>query len=149
MDHQTLIETTLKFWAVQDVEQTLGMLSDDVVYQIYNVATAAPFAGATRGKDALRTRLYDILAAFDYLHYEPILLDVRDGVARVQTCFVLRHRASREQLSGSKRFVCTINDGAIARIDEYHDAALFSAFMGLTRSRPAAAPVPRPIAFVN
>ena len=86
-----------------------------------------------RGKEAVRTALFDILVQFDYLHYASDILDVRDGVARVQSRFVLRHRPTRRSLSGSKRQRIVISGGEIVRIDEYHDVALVDAFMRLTQ----------------
>lgn len=132
---RTLIDTALAYWSVQDVEQTLGLFSDDIVYQLYICQSALPFGGETRGKEAVRTMLYDILAQFDYVSYEPAILGVKDGVARIQTRYVMRHRASEEELSGSKRFVCTIKDGLITLIVEYHDAPLVEAFMRLANWR--------------
>ena len=130
-----LIEKALAYWSVQDVEQTLGLFSDDIVYQLYVCRSAFPFGGETRGKDAVRTLLFDILAQFDYVSYEPAILGVKDGVARIQTRYVMRHRASEEELCGSKRFVCTIKDGLITLIVEYHDAPLVEAFMRLANWR--------------
>lgn len=130
-----LVEEAIAYWSVQDVEATLGLLSDDIVYQLYVCKSALPFGGETRGKDAVRAMLFEILAAFDYIAYEPVILAVRGGVARIQTRYVMRHRASGEQLSGSKRFVCTMKDGAITLIVEYHDAPLVEAFMRLANWR--------------
>ena len=135
MDHRELIETTLRFWRVHDVEQTLVTIADDIVYQIYTAQSATPLSGQTSGKEAFGDFLYELLAHFDYLSYEPTILEVHDGVARIQTQYVLRHRASGETLEGSKRSVCTITNDLIARIDEYHDAALVEAFMRLTKAK--------------
>jgi ketosteroid isomerase-like protein len=130
-----LIERALAFWSVQDVEQTLEAFSDDIVYQLYICQSALPFGGETRGKEAVRTMLFDILAQFDYVSYEPWILSVTAGVARIQTRYVMRHRASEEELAGSKRFVCTIKRGRITLIVEYHDAPLVKAFMELANWR--------------
>ena len=72
---------------------------------------------------------------FDYLAYSSDLLELYDGVARVQCQFVLRHRASGESLSGSKRQRLYVEQGEIVRIDEYHDIAMVNAFMRLTKSK--------------
>jgi ketosteroid isomerase-like protein len=130
-----VIERLLAYWSVQDVENTLSVLDDDVIYQVYLSDSALPAGGATWGKEAMRHRLYDFLAAFDCLHYEPVILDVYRGVARVQTQYVFRHRDSRERLSGSKRSVCELAGGLVVRVDEHHDAALVAAFARLTRWR--------------
>lgn len=148
MDHHGLIETILRYWSVQDVEQTLGLCADTVVYQL-NIAPGTtgllvpPEAGCQaatieqHGKDAVRAMMYDVLAKFDYLHYETTILDIHDGVARIHIDYMLRHRATGEELTGSKRFVLGIEDGLVARIDEYLDAARVGAFLRLTHWRLA------------
>jgi ketosteroid isomerase-like protein len=132
------VEALLQYWSVQDVEQTLDCLADDVIYQLYICRSALPFGGEMTGKPAVRDLLFDILAHFDYLHYEPVILNVSGGVARIHTHYVMRHRASGEHLAGSKRFVCTLQDGLITRVFEYHDVALIEAFMRHANGRIAA-----------
>jgi ketosteroid isomerase-like protein len=126
---RAVIEDVLRFWCVQDVEQTLAYFSDDVVYQLYMCRSATPFGGEVIGIDAVRDLLFDILADFDYVAYVPTVLSVHNGVARIQTSYVLQHRASGEELSGSKRFICTLQDHQISRVFEYHDVALIEAFL--------------------
>jgi ketosteroid isomerase-like protein len=133
---QAVIKRLLDCWAVQDVEETLACLSDDVIYQLYICKSACSFGGETIGKDAVRAMLFDLLACFAYLDYEPTLLGVRDGVARIQTRYVLHHLASGTTLEGSKRFVCTLQGGIVSRVYEYHDRAMFEAFMNLAGGRP-------------
>lgn len=135
VDHQDLIETTLQYWSAQDVERTLELVSDNVVYQLYISQTALPYGGETRGKDDFRDVLFDILAQFDYLSYEPVILGICGDVARVQTRCVLHHRASGHELDMSKRSVFRIKHGLIVRIDEYLDAALVESFMRLAQWR--------------
>lgn len=132
-DDFALIEDSLRYWRVQDVELTLSTYADDVVYRLYTFQNQEPGFADLRGKDAVRTALYDILSQFDYLSYTSDILDVSDGVGRVQSRFVLRHRMSGESLSGSKRQRIAIAAGEIVRIDEYHDLALVNAFMRLTQ----------------
>jgi ketosteroid isomerase-like protein len=126
---RAVIEAVLRFWSVQDVEQTLACFSDDIVYQLYMCRSATPFGGEVIGIDDVRDLLFDILADFDYVRYEPTVLSVHDGVARIQTAYVLRHRASGEELGGSKRFICTLQNQRITRVFEYHDVALVEAFL--------------------
>ena len=133
-DHDVaLIEASLKYWCAQDVEATLSTYADDIVYHVYTFQQPSPQFAELSGKQAVRTLLYDILAGFDYLSYASDLLELREGVARVQTRFVLRHRESGESLSGSKRQRVYIANGEIVRIDEYHDVAMVDAFMRLTK----------------
>jgi ketosteroid isomerase-like protein len=137
VDHRVLIDTAMGYYAAGDVDQLITTCSDDIVYQLYICPSASPFGGASRGKDAVKSAFFDVLAIFDCLQFRPVVLDVRDGVARVQTQFVYLHRASGERLSGSMRLVCTIRDDLICRMDEYHDDAMVQAFMRLAAWRVA------------
>jgi ketosteroid isomerase-like protein len=130
-----LLETALKYWQVQDVEALLSTYADDVVYHVYTFQEDTPRFAEFDSKEAVRALLYDVLAAFEYLFYASDLLELRDGVARVQSQFVLRHRLSGESLSGSKRQRIQVANGKIVRIDEYHDVAMINAFMRLTKSK--------------
>ena len=137
MDHRTLIETALTYYVAGDVEQVMSMCSRDVVLQLYVSQNELPFGGEARGSDGVRDKYFDMLALFDCLEYDPVLLDVRDGVARVQTQFVYHHRESGERLAGSLRMVCTIEDDLISRIEEHHDEPMMKAFMRLAEWRVA------------
>ncbi|MEQ1696921.1 MAG: hypothetical protein ABL901_13880 [Hyphomicrobiaceae bacterium] len=128
-----LIERALMYWRVQDVESMLSTYADGIVYHVYTFQEASPQFAEFAGKEAVRAVLYDILADFDYLFYASDLIELRDGVARVQSRFVLRHRGSGESLSGSKRQRIHVANGVIVRIDEYHDVAMVDAFMRLTK----------------
>lgn len=132
---RVLIEMSLQYWRAQDVESMLSTYADDIIYNVYTFQEAAPRFAEFSEKEAVRAVLYDILAEFDYLYYASNLIELRDGVARVQSQFVLRHRASGESLSGSKRQRIHVANGEIVRIDEYHDVAMVDAFMRLTKSR--------------
>lgn len=134
---RAVMAAVLDYWSAQDVEQTVALMADDIVYQLYVCNSAHPFGGEWIGRDAVRTLLFDLLAAFDYLAYDPVILDVQDGVARIQSSYRLRHRATGEDLSGSKRLVCTLHGGLVTRIHEYEDAPKFQAFLRLTDWRLA------------
>jgi ketosteroid isomerase-like protein len=129
--NSNLIELLIAYWKVQDIEMTLRLCHDDVVYQLHVDPIAVPYAGETRGKDAFRETMHHMQKEWDYVRYESVLLGIEDSVARVQTQFSYRHRASGETLAGSKRWVIVIRDGLVARVDDYQDAALIAAFMRL------------------
>lgn len=149
MDHIELIETALKYWSVQDVEPTLATFSDDVVYRLNiapeTVGISVPQQSLSsggpsivmRGKGAARDMMYDFLAKFDYLLFDPVMCNVRSSVARVQVRYVVRHRATGEELAGSKRYVLKIEDDLVSQIDEYVDAARLSCFLQLAQWRVA------------
>jgi ketosteroid isomerase-like protein len=137
MDNQAIVVSFLKCWIAQDVELTVAHAADDVVYALHISKEALPFGGETHGKERIRGVLYAILADFDYLKYEPVILGAQDDMVRVQVSFIYHHRRTGEDLVGSKRLVIKLRDGLIARVDEYHDAALVEAFMRLAQQRLA------------
>ena len=135
MDHRTLVETSMTYWAAGDIERVMTTLSDDVVYQVYVAQTALPYGGEWSGKDAVRDVFFDVFALFDAIEFNPTILDVRDGIARCQCQYVFRHRPSGEWLSGSCRLVCTIQNDLISRLDEFHDEPMVVAFTQLAKQR--------------
>jgi ketosteroid isomerase-like protein len=137
MDNRAVVISFLQSWMAQDVEMTVAHAADDVVYALHISNEALPFGGETHGKERIKGVLYAILADFDYLKYEPVILSVRGDVVRVQVSYVYHHRRTGEDLVGSKRLVIKLKDGLVTRVDEYHDAALVEAFMRLARHRLA------------
>jgi ketosteroid isomerase-like protein len=136
MDDRRLVEDLIRFWTVQDVEQTLALMSDDVVYRHFVSPTATPFGGETRGQSEMRRVLYGILAQLDYIVYQPTLLDVADGIARVHVHFTFLHRATGEELTGSKRMILRLAGGKVVAIDEHNDAGMVEAFYRLVQTLP-------------
>lgn len=123
------------YWAAQDVDMTVSTFAQDIVYQLYVSRSAKPFGIERVGREAVRAMLFDVLADFDYLSYESAILEAGNGVVRIQSRYSMQHRATGEELSGSKRFVCMVRDGLFTRIHEYHDAILVEAFMKLAKWR--------------
>jgi len=132
-----VVETILSYWSAQDVELTLSLVSEDVIHQLYVCGSTQPCRAEIVGREALAWMMYNKLADFDYLRFDPVILEVRNGVARVHARYAIRHRATGEDLAGSKRFVCTLQGGLITRIHEYQDGPMVEAFKKLTRSRLA------------
>ena len=91
----------------------------------------ADYQTERRGKNEVRAMLYALLADFDYLHYDARMRDTLGGVVRVNARYTLRHRATGEVLTGTKRFVCHVEGELLARVDEFQDAALVAAFRRL------------------
>lgn len=135
MESRAVVESMLAYWRVQDVEMAMAFAAEDIVYTLFISETALPFAGETRGKANLRNVLYTVLADFDYLQYEPTIVAVEDDIVRVQVRFTYHHRPSGGNLAGSKRLVMRIENGLIARIDEFHDARMVESFMRLAAQR--------------
>jgi ketosteroid isomerase-like protein len=135
MSNRAVVESFFASWGAQDVELTLAVCHDNIVYKLYVESDILPFGGEKRGKEACRDLLFSILADFDYLKYEPSILGVRGDTVRTQVRFTYQHRATGETLDGTRRLVFQIRDGLIVRVDGYHDARLVDAFMRLTQHR--------------
>lgn len=128
-----VIARLIESWTAQDIDATIDLLHDDVIYRLHSDPDAA-YTGETSGKGEVRGLLEFMLAEWDYIHYEPQLMGVEGGVARIQVRYRLQHRLSGEILGGSKRTVIRLRDGLVAEIDEYEDVALVAAFMRLAKS---------------
>lgn len=137
VDEPNVVFEVLKYWGAQDVESTLSCFTDDVVYRLHMDTTGMPFGQDAVGRDAFRDRMFDYLAAFDYVLYEPAILEVTPEKARVRIHFGFRHRASGEIISGYNRFILSIRDNRICKLDEYFDAPMFEAFMRLAGGQVA------------
>lgn len=123
------------YWAVQDVEMTISTFAEDIIYQLYACRSARVIVIERCGRESVRDMLYDVLADFDYDSCQYDILQADNGVVRVQSRYVMRHRASGEVLAGSKRFVCAVKNGLFTRVHEYTDAALVEAFFKLAKWR--------------
>jgi ketosteroid isomerase-like protein len=135
MNNRDMIASFFASWGAQDVEWTLEHLHENVVYEIHVDVTDLPFARVTRGREACRTALFSILRDFDYLKYEPTINGENGNTVRARIEFRYRHRPTGEVYEGSRRLVFKLQDGLIIRIDGYHDAELFAAFMRLMKHR--------------
>lgn len=129
-----VLKRALSYWQAQDVEQTLTQYSETIVYRLFSFHNAIPAVQVLRGRDAVRDMMFDVLTQFDYVRYEPAILDVNGAIARVHVQFELQHRASGQRLSGSTRQFFVVGDGLVQRINQFHDEALVTAFVRLVRS---------------
>lgn len=131
---RAVIEQALDYWQAQDVEQTLAMYDEQILYRLYTFHDARPSVKLLKGRDAVREMMFDVLMRFDYLRYNSTILSVSDGTARVQIQFDLRHRSTGEHLTGSKRQFYMVAGGKIQRINEFHDEAMLAAFARLIQA---------------
>lgn len=137
MDPRAVVAEALKLWGAQDVESTFEYAAEDVVYALHFDEDLAPYAGVTHGREAMKAAFYGMIAEFDYLKWEPVIVGVENDVVRVQTQFFYHHRRTGANLEGSLRTIFTIKDGLIVRCEEFLDRGLVEAFMRLTRQREA------------
>jgi ketosteroid isomerase-like protein len=140
MDSNSVVTSFFNYWRVQDLEVALSHLHDDVVYSFHNGPEAAPFSGSYRGMESCRALGYKVLADFDYLDYEPTIVNAGNSVVSAHVRFRLRHRATGHVIEGSQRSIFQVRDGLIASIDIYEDSARIEAYMKLAAQRMVSHP---------
>jgi ketosteroid isomerase-like protein len=122
----------LQTYAAGSLAAFMDLLTDDVEYALYIDQADLPFAGETRGKEALRERIAQMHASFDYVLFRPLAVRVVDATTtHNQVEFMYRNKATGEMLSGRFRLVLTVEGGRVQRIEEYHDVARVKAFLRL------------------
>jgi len=135
MDSRAVVASFLACWRVQDLEMSLGHLSPDVVYTLHNGPDAEPFSGSHQGIEACRELGYKVLAAFDYLDYDPTIVNAGTTVVQVHVRFRIRHRDSGHVIEGTQRSVFRVSGGRIVSIDIFEDSARIEAFIQLLTHR--------------
>lgn len=148
MNSEAVAASFLASWAVQDVEMTAMHLHKNIIYKIHVPTTIRPFGGVRHGIEECREGMFAILKDFDYLAYEPIIVNAIGNVVRAHIRFKCRHRQTGCVLEGTRRLVIRVRDGLVDQVDSYHDARLIETFLRLTEQRPASEPsmpLPRPL----
>jgi uncharacterized protein len=120
-----------KAWEAGDIEGALAFVAENAVYELHVSNDVLPFGGEAVGRAAIEAAFRRIRADWEYILYRPLALAGHGDIVRFQVEFMYRHRASGEVLSGRFRLVMRIENGLIARTDEYHDRAKVEAFMRL------------------
>lgn len=111
-------------------------IAEDAVWHLHLSDHTVPFGGPSVGRDAIRASYFNILKDWDYIQYQPQILDTVGDTVRYRIAFQYRYRRTGATLSGSCRGTVVVKDGLINRIDEYHDAALINAFMRMADPPP-------------
>ena len=110
-------------------------MADDVVYQLHMKQTACPYAGATVGKEALRTAFFKLLADWDYLATDVTRVSVEGNIGKAHVQCRYHHIKSGETIDGTVMFAFEVTNGFATHIDEYHDQAKFEAFLTMVGCR--------------
>jgi ketosteroid isomerase-like protein len=126
-----VLEALYASWAVKDLKAVLSCCSDDIVFAIHVPPEVMPFAGETRGKDALVPRLQMILDDFDFLQYRPIYIVDEGGALHSQVRYHFRHKATGYDIDGTMRHVWQIEGDQIVRLEEFHDTPRVKTFFEL------------------
>jgi ketosteroid isomerase-like protein len=128
---RTIVEALYASWAAKDLTAVLDCCTDDIVFALHIPTDVAPFAGESCGKGALAPRLKQILDAFEFLDYRPLLITAIDGDFHAQIHYHYRHKATGHEIDGTMRHIGRLAGDKLARLDEYHDTPRVRAFLEL------------------
>jgi hypothetical protein len=112
----------------------LAYLTDDVYFAQFVSPVAVRHAGVSVGKDKFGERADMVFRDWQFDRIVPIPLTVHGNVIRFLCDFHIRFRRTGDVLEGRMRSIFWSKGDRIYRIEEYHDAARFEAFMRLTNS---------------
>lgn len=132
----TVVAEFFDAWIAGDVDAAVGLLAPDAIYALYIAEDLLPFAGVTRGRGQIASRLHEMRQSWDYERFRPGPLRQDADDEEIVYCsveFRYRHRPSGEQLSGSFRMVWCVRDGFVRSCEEYHDRARVETFLRLVR----------------
>lgn len=114
-----------------DRPKILSFFADDATFCQHLPASTLPYAGTTRGREDLASRLDRVYADWDVLEVEPSRLFVEGAQVDCMLEIAFRLRRTGDIFEGSLRHVFDIVHGKIYRLDEYPDSALLDAFLRL------------------
>lgn len=131
-DPEAVIEGLYAALRLADVEATLAYCADHMVYVVHVPSGRSISGGEIAGKGAIRSYLNAVVAAWEFLLIEPGPMQVEGGVVREVTSFRARLRARGDVLDSQKRHVWLVENGHVTRCEEFQDAKLMEAFLGLS-----------------
>lgn len=129
---RTILNGFFSVWSeYYDLDKALTYLHPDCRYCLSVDEDLLPFAGETIGREAIGVQMALMREQFEYVLFRPRLPFDDGETVRQQVEFRYRHRASGETITGTFRFVWTIQDGLITSCEEFHDRARIEAFVRL------------------
>lgn len=126
-----VVEACYASWAAKDLEAVLACFSDDVVYTMHLPQELMPFAGETRGKDAMAPRLKMIIDGFDFLEYRPKFYSDDSSVFHSQVRYRYRHKKTGYEIEGTMRHIWHVDGDQVVQLEEFHDSPRLQAFFEL------------------
>jgi ketosteroid isomerase-like protein len=132
-----VVATFLQFWEVQDVAETVALLTPDIYSVVYLDLSAGGMSGEKIGRDAVAEGLYNNLATWHYLKFDWKIIGVAHNTVRAQVDFEYLHQKTKLSYAGSMRMVFVVTDGMISRVECHHDGPRIVAFMKLVAEREA------------
>ncbi len=118
-------------WAIKDLPTVLDLLSENITFVMHIPAEAVPFAGETSNKSDLVPRLQQIIEGFDFIDYRPLFIRGSGDDFHAQIFYHYRHKGTGREIEGSMRHVGRIEEGKVARLEEFHDTQRVLAFLEL------------------
>ncbi len=132
-----VVTAFMQFWAVQDVTETVALLTPDVYSVVYLDQSAGGMSGEKRGRDTIAEGLYGNLATWHYLRFDWTLAGVDARTGRVQVAFEYQHQMTDLRYAGTMRMIFGVTDGMISRVECHHDGPRIVAFMKLVAEAEA------------
>jgi ketosteroid isomerase-like protein len=132
-DNVELVESALDAWNRGEIEAFAGLVPEDVAWVEVSGRPEGE-AGERLGRDRMRQSLESMLEAWDSYRLEVERIDdVGDRILAIVR-EVGRGRASGLEIDGRWGYLLTVQNGKIARIEAYRDAALALEMAGLGES---------------
>jgi ketosteroid isomerase-like protein len=117
-------------WNRRDTEALLALYADDFIYwNNFGGPNGGPLT--IHGRENMRLFLAG-LADFDALSVVETF-ELKDCTGHATSAFFMKDPVHGFTHSAVFRQIVTYEDGKILRLDEYHDAAAFAAFMALLK----------------
>jgi len=130
-DPGLVVERYWDRWAARDRRGCLDLMAENVVWALYVPQEVLPFGGETYGAASISDRLRMLLDQFDTLYYRGSVTRSEGGRVNGRVAYGFRHKITGEDIEGVMRVVVAIENGRIARWEEYHDVEKVKAFMRL------------------
>jgi ketosteroid isomerase-like protein len=134
MGPEAAVEGLYAAWTIQSRDGMLAYLTDDIYFAQLISSDDVSHAGVTVGKDKFGERCDMVFRDWAFERIVPIPLTVEGEIIRYLCDFRIRLRRTGDVLEGRMRSVFWCHGGRIHRIEEYHDAARFEAFMRLANA---------------
>jgi ketosteroid isomerase-like protein len=128
-DPRAVVATLNAVWEAGDLDTTLSMFAEDALFVVHATPEGTQHAGLWEGREQIRGALIYLRTLLEYILYRPRIVSADGNRVYVTIEFKSRHRPSGERLDFRFRQEFTVEHGMITRCDEFHDAAMLTAFM--------------------
>jgi ketosteroid isomerase-like protein len=120
-----------RLWERGDLDAAMNLVTDDCVLTVHVSEDLVEHAGQWVGADQIRMALATARRHYEYILYRPVIMGTDGSTVRVRVEFIGTHRLSGERMSMTFRQVFEMENGQIARCDEYHDRSKLEAYLKL------------------